>query len=385
MRGRLMHDVDMARLTTWGTGGAAERVYVPADAEDVAEFLAGLAPRDAVLFIGLGSNLLVRDGGIDDVVILTSRGLGRVEELGEDTIRAGAGVPCAKLARYCARRGLGGGEFFAGIPGTVGGALAMNAGAHGSETWDLVARVETVDRRGRRRWRGRNEFEVGYRTVVGESEEWFTSAEIRFACAEPDAVRVRTRRLIRARAATQPVGHRSCGSVFRNPPGDFAGRLVEACGLKGARIGGAVVSEKHGNFIVNDGTASSADIEALIERVRSQVFGETGVRLVSEVRVVGRWTPRAGALRVEGRDRDGHAPPRCHRVRRLCSVRVPSGRHDSGRPDGVRPPSFRLAHAQHFRRAHRRKPPVGVAGRAQAGNCRSDAGRVLSGRHFGRA
>ena len=294
MRGRLMHHESMDNLTTWGTGGAAERVYVPADAEDLAAFLASLDPRDSVLFIGLGSNLLVRDGGVEGVVILTSRGLGRIEGIDRDSVRAGAGVACAKLARYCARKGFAGGEFLAGIPGTIGGALAMNAGAHGVETWDLVRRVETVDRRGRRRWRDRNEFEVGYRTVGGISNEWFTSADIRFERAEPDAVRARTRRLVVARAATQPVGQRSCGSVFRNPPGDFAGRLVEACGLKGVRIGGAVVSEKHGNFIVNDGTASSADIEALIGEVQTHVFDETGVRLVPEVRVVGRRFPEGG-------------------------------------------------------------------------------------------
>ena len=290
-----MHDESMERLTTWGTGGAAERVYVPADVEDLASFLSGLAPRDTVLFIGLGSNLLVRDGGIEGVVILTSRGLGRIEEVDQDTVRAGAGAACAKLARYCARKGFAGGEFLAGIPGTVGGALAMNAGAHGVETWDLVHRVETVDRHGRRRLRERNEFEVGYRTVGGMSDEWFTSADIRFDRAEPDVVRARTRRLVKARAATQPVGQRSCGSVFFNPPDDFAGRLVEACGLKGARIGGAVVSEKHGNFIVNDGTASSSDIEALIGEVQTRVFDETGVRLVPEVRVVGRRTREGGS------------------------------------------------------------------------------------------
>ena len=286
-----MHDVDMSKLTTWGTGGAAERVYVPAAVEDVAAFLAGLEPRDTVVWVGLGSNLLVRDGGVDGVVILTTPGLGRIEELATGTVRAGAGVPCAKLARHCARRGFAGGEFLAGIPGTVGGALAMNAGAHGVETWDLVERVETVDRRGRRRWRDRRDFEVGYRSVAGASGEWFACADIRFVPSDPQAVRDRTRQLVRARAASQPVGQRSCGSVFRNPPGDHAGRLVDVCGLKGTRIGGAVVSEKHGNFIVNDGTASSSDIEALIDRVRSRVHEQTGVRLVPEVRVVGRRTP----------------------------------------------------------------------------------------------
>ena len=291
MRGRLMRNVSMARMTTWGTGGRADRVYVPADAEDLADFLAGLGPRDEVLWVGLGSNLLVRDGGIGGVVILTSRTLGGIEEPGGGLVRAGAGVPCAKLARRFAGRGLAGGEFLAGIPGTLGGALAMNAGAHGAETWDLVHRVETVDRNGGRHWRVRDDFEVGYRSVAGAAAEWFTGAELRLVSEDPATVRARTRGMIRARAASQPVGERSCGSVFRNPPGDHAGRLVEACGLKGARVGGAVVSEKHGNFIVNERNASSSDIEALIGKVRSRVRNETGVDLEPEVRVVGRRPP----------------------------------------------------------------------------------------------
>ena len=298
MRGRLMRSVSMARMTTWGTGGPADRVYAPADVEDLADFLAGLAPADPLLWVGLGSNLLVRDGGVEGVVILTSRGLGGIEEPGERLVRAGAGAACAKLARYLGGKGYAGGEFLAGIPGTIGGALAMNAGAHGAETWDLVHRVETMDRRGCRRWRAGHEFEVGYRSVGGRAGEWFTRADLKVVPGDPGTVRARTRELIRARAASQPVGQRSCGSVFRNPPGDHAGRLVEACGLKGTRIGGAVVSEKHGNFIVNEGTASASDIEALIGKVRSGVFDKTGIDLEPEVRVVGR--PPAPGARCPG-------------------------------------------------------------------------------------
>lgn len=296
MRGRLMSGVCMARLTAWGVGGPADRVYEPADADDLAAFLAGLGPHEPVLWVGLGSNLLVRDGGLEETVILTARGLDRLEEDGDGrTLRAQAGVPCAKLARHCARRGLAGGEFLAGIPGTMGGALAMNAGAHGAETWELVRRAETVDRTGRRRWRGRGGFEPGYRTLGGAAGEWFTCAELRFTPDDPARVQARTRRLVRERARAQPTGRRSCGSVFRNPPGDHAGRLIEACGLKGARIAGAAVSEKHGNFIVNEGGASSADIEALIELVRERVLAATGVRLEPEVRVVGRRRRPQGA------------------------------------------------------------------------------------------
>ena len=288
MRGRLIRDARMSAHTAWGVGGVAERVYLPADIDDVGEFLTNLPPRDPVLWVGLGSNLLVRDGGVEEVVILASRTLGAIEPCEEHTARVEAGVPCAKLARYCAARGLAGGEFFAGIPGTVGGALAMNAGAFDGETWHLVRRVETVNRRGGRRWRERGEFDVGYRTVGGVEDEWFTRGELRFSPDAPAAVTTRTRALIRARARSQPTGQRSCGSVFRNPPGDHAGRLIEQCGLKGLRVAGASVSEKHANFIVNDGTAAAADIEALIERVRGEVLARTGVRLVLEVRIVGR-------------------------------------------------------------------------------------------------
>ena len=297
MRGRLMRNVSMARMTTWGAGGRADRVYMPGDVEDLAHFLAGIGPREEVLWVGLGSNLLVRDGGIGGVVVLTSRTLGRIEEPEGGLVRAGAGVPCAKLARYFAGRGFAGGEFLAGIPGTIGGALAMNAGAHGAEIWDLVHRVETMDRSGGRRWRARDEFEAGYRSVAGAAGEWFIGADLGVVHEEPAAVRARTRGMLRARAASQPIGQRSCGSVFRNPPGDHAGRLVDACGLKGARVGGAVVSEKHGNFIVNERNASSADIEALIDKVRSRVREQTGVDLEPEVRVVGRRAPPPGAGR----------------------------------------------------------------------------------------
>lgn len=301
-----MRNVSMARMTTWGTGGPADHVYAPADVDDLADFFAGSGPvpgpGDPILWVGLGSNLLVRDGGVGGVVILTARRLGRIEESGECLVRAGAGVPCAKLARYLGAKGYAGGEFLAGVPGTIGGALAMNAGAHGAETWDLVQCVETIDRNGRRRRRARREFEIGYRSVEGRPGEWFTCAELRFVPADPAAVKARIRRMIRARAASQPVGQRSCGSVFRNPPGDHAGRLVEACGLKGTRIGGAVVSEKHGNFIVNEGAASSSDVETLIGKVRTRVFDETGVDLEPEVRVVGRRPPsRDGRPKPEGR------------------------------------------------------------------------------------
>jgi len=200
-------------------------------------------------------------------------------------VRAGAGLPCALLARQCVRWQLGPAAFFAGIPGSVGGALAMNAGAFGGETWSHVESVTTIDRAGKLRERERAEFTIGYRSVQGPPTEWFLSAT--FALAPDATTSSGLKAMLARRNATQPLGLPSCGSVFRNPPGDHAGRLIESAGLKGARIGGAVVSEKHANFIVNDGDATAADIEQLIERVRTEVEKASQVRLELEVRLVG--------------------------------------------------------------------------------------------------
>jgi UDP-N-acetylmuramate dehydrogenase len=232
-------------------------------------------------------------------VILTRGLLGRLAVTSEGLVRVEAGVPCAKVARFATRHGLTGAEFLAGIPGTLGGALAMNAGAFGGETWALVARVESIDRSGRRRERPARDYRPGYREVRGPPGEWFVAAHLRLAAGDAGSAAEHIRALLRHRAETQPLGQPSCGSVFRNPPGDFAGRLIEACGLKGARIGGACVSEKHANFIVNVGGASGADVEALIERVRDTVERAHGIRLQTEVKVVGLPVPprgqRAGA------------------------------------------------------------------------------------------
>ncbi|MDX1434893.1 MAG: UDP-N-acetylmuramate dehydrogenase [Gammaproteobacteria bacterium] len=286
-RGELRYDEPLARHTAWGIGGPARRFYVPASVADLARFLAELPAAEEIFFLGLGSNLLVRDGGIDATVIATE-GLAALERLDAGHVRAEAGVPCPKVARFCARLALGGAEFFAGIPGTVGGALSMNAGAFGGETWDLVARVETVDRCGRLRTRRPAEYRVGYRTVVGPSAEWFVAAVLALAPGDDERGRARIRELLRMRAETQPLGTRNCGSVFRNPPGDHAARLIEASGLKGERAGAAVVSTKHANFIINEGGASARDVEALIARVIARVAEATGVALEPEVRVVGR-------------------------------------------------------------------------------------------------
>jgi UDP-N-acetylmuramate dehydrogenase len=286
-RGVLLHNEPMARHTTWRVGGPAERYYRPADIDDLAQFLAALPAGEPVHWLGLGSNLLVRDHGIRGTVIALSGTLDGLTRLDGPRVRAEAGVSCAKVARFCSRQGLGGAEFLAGIPGTLGGALAMNAGAFGGETWELVEAVETVGRDGHRRERDPRDYRIGYRSVKGPADEWFVAATLRLTDGGGEAATKRVRELLDRRGKTQPIGEPSAGSVFRNPPGDHAARLIEACGLKGTCVGGACVSEKHANFIVNKGGATAADIEALMARVAEAVERVHGVRLQPEVRIVG--------------------------------------------------------------------------------------------------
>ncbi|MCZ6560959.1 MAG: UDP-N-acetylmuramate dehydrogenase [Gammaproteobacteria bacterium] len=285
-RGRIRHNESMSRHTSWRVGGPADIYFEPADARDLADFLAGLDRDSEIHWVGLGSNLLVRDGGLRGVVIATHRGLSGLERLEDGLVRAEAGVACAKLARQCARWKLGPAEFFAGIPGTVGGALAMNAGAFDGETWQRVSAVETVDRTGQIRTRLCEEFEVSYRTVEMPAAEWFIAGLFDFR-EQADASVESIRKLLARRKESQPIGRPSCGSVFRNPRNDYAARLIEACGLKGLRLGGAEVSGKHANFIINTGSATAADVESLIKKIQDQVRREQGVDLVAEVRIVG--------------------------------------------------------------------------------------------------
>jgi UDP-N-acetylmuramate dehydrogenase len=291
-RGELRRDEPMARHTSWRVGGPVDTWYKPADLDDLASFLAALPPEVPVHWIGLGSNLLVRDGGIRGVVIATHGVLSRMDRFGARGIFAEAGVACAKIARSCARWELGAGEFFAGIPGTLGGALAMNAGAFGGETWDYVRSVDTLDRAGVRRRRPREEYELGYRSVRGPEGEWFIAAELQFPSGRP-TTQASIRELLVKRNTSQPIGEPSCGSVFTNPAGDHAARLIEAAGLKGYRIGAAEVSPKHANFIINTGGAKAADIEALLQHVAAEVERAHGVRLAAEVRILGE-TARSG-------------------------------------------------------------------------------------------
>jgi UDP-N-acetylmuramate dehydrogenase len=286
-RGELRYDESMARHTSWRAGGPARRFYKPADLADLCVFLQDLDPDEPLLWVGLGSNLLVRDGGFRGTVIYTFGALTALDWLDDKTLRVEAGVSCARVARETTRRGLTGVEFLAGIPGTMGGALAMNAGAFGGETWPRVITVETIDRYGHLRQRAATEFAVGYRSVSGVPGESFVAAHLRLEPGDAEAAQRRIRDLLDRRGATQPTQQYSCGSVFRNPPGDFAARLIELAGLKGTWLGGAQVSAKHANFIVNAGNASAAEIEALLLQVQAEVMRVHGVRLETEVRIVG--------------------------------------------------------------------------------------------------
>jgi UDP-N-acetylmuramate dehydrogenase len=283
---RVLHDVPMSRHTSWHAGGPADLYFTPRDTMDLASFMRQLSVQCPVMWIGLGSNLLVRDGGIRGAVVSTHGALGTLERKSANLIRAEAGVPCARIARQCVKWGLGPAEFFAGIPGTLGGALAMNAGAWGGETWAHVVEVEVLDRRGARRTRTPADYEIGYRRVKGPDNEWFLSAHLKFE-RQPGVNAQAIRDLLEKRRETQPIGEWSCGSVFTNPPGDHAARLIEDAGLKGYRIGDASVSAKHANFIINHGAARAADLEALIGHVQRTVKAVHGVDLTTEVRIVG--------------------------------------------------------------------------------------------------
>ncbi|HSN19246.1 MAG TPA: UDP-N-acetylmuramate dehydrogenase [Usitatibacter sp.] len=312
LRGTLRHDEPMARHASWRAGGAARVFYQPADIDDLCAFLRAFPEPRPVLFVGLGSNLLVRDGGFDGAVVLTHHTLTgiRIGERGLATVIVGAGVPAPHLARFVAKHGGGGAEWMAGVPGTIGGALAMNAGCYGGETWNHVVSVDTVDRRGRLRRRGKEDYEIGYRHVALASgaQEWFVGAVLAFEAGDTARSMARIRELLARRVASQPLSQPNAGSVFRNPPGDHAARLVESCGLKGFAVGGAQVSTKHANFIVNLGGASAADIESIIEHVERTVRERTGVALVREVRIVGHAAP-------EGRSGDAAPQARPGRPR----------------------------------------------------------------------
>lgn len=309
LRGTLRNNVAMSRHTSWRAGGHAERVYQPADLADLIIFLRTLPAGEPVVAIGLGSNLLIRDGGLRGTVLLLHAALTEMNIEADGSIYAQAGVSGAKLARFAAKHNLRGAEFFAGIPGTLGGMLAMNAGCYGSETWSVVKNAQTLMRSGKLLEREPDNYEIDYRHVVLRKEtkyleyndaplsnflpvcheEFFVGAKLRLLTGDGEIARREIKSLLSKRIASQPLNLPNAGSVFRNPPNDYAARLIEQCGLKGLQIGGARVSEKHANFIVNVGEATAADIENLINKVQASVQQKTGVCLHPEVRIIGEY------------------------------------------------------------------------------------------------
>jgi len=287
IRGELLKNEPMKKHTSWRVGGPADVYFKPVDIDDVATFLSQQSGDDPIYWVGLGSNLLVRDAGIRGTVISTSGLLNGLEVLENNLVRAEAGVACPKVAKFSAKQGLIGAEFLAGIPGTIGGALAMNAGAFGGETWSKIVAVETLDRKGRRHQRTPEEYEISYRHVNGPVDEWFISGIFQFTEGDGTQSLADMKTLLDKRNASQPTNHPSCGSVFRNPQDDYAARLIEMAGLKGFCLGGACVSEKHANFIVNNGNATAADIESLIEMVEKKVADQHGINLIREVHFLG--------------------------------------------------------------------------------------------------
>lgn len=290
-RGKLLRDEPLARHISWRCGGKADLAYVPADRDDLAAFLRQLPEGEPLTVIGLGSNLLIRDGGVRGVVVLM-HAPGGVLAVADGLVYAEAGVASPKLARFAAMHDCAEAEFLTGIPGTVGGALAMNAGCYGGETWRHVAKVEMARRDGSFAMLEPGAFSIGYRSVLRADgrglDDVFTAAWFRFPQGDSTRARARIKALLARRIATQPLNLPNAGSVFRNPAGDHAARLIEACGLKGYAIGGACVSEKHANFIVNpNGAAKASDIESLIAHVRKVVADKAGVLLEPEVRIIG--------------------------------------------------------------------------------------------------
>ncbi len=291
IRGELRHDEPMSLHVSWRAGGHAKQFFKPADLADLQAFLPTLSKAEPVMLVGLGSNLLVRDGGFPGTIVLTTPMLrGLAADAADATIVcAGAGVVSPHVAKFAAKHSLAAAEWLAGVPGTVGGALAMNAGCYGTETWEQVVDCTTVDRDGVLHTRTSADYEIGYRHVAAKfaNEEWFVAVRFRFQPGDASIAQARIKELLAKRMASQPLDKPNAGSTFRNPPGDHAARLIESCGLKGFSIGGAQVSSKHANFIINTGTATAADIENLIAHMQATVKARTGKELVREVKIVG--------------------------------------------------------------------------------------------------
>jgi UDP-N-acetylmuramate dehydrogenase len=287
LQGELRTQEPMSRHTSWKTGGNADYYYIASDINDLAKFISKLPTSTPITWIGFGSNLLVRDGGVSGVVVSVVGLLNELKKINETEIFIGAGVSCVKVAHFSAKHGLEGIEFLAGIPGPIGGALAMNAGAYGGEIWSYIKEVETINRKGKREIFEKDKFDINYRSVSISENEWFIACKMKLEISTRTVVSDRIKKMLSERADGQPLGQLSCGSVFRNPTNQHAAKLIELCGLKGKKVGGAVISDKHSNFIINTGNATSLDIEKLIEFIQACVYEKYDIKLIPEVRIIG--------------------------------------------------------------------------------------------------
>lgn len=288
-RSEVLQDVPLKDFTSLRVGGNAKILYRPDSLDDLQNFLK-LTPKDLpVMWLGLGSNSLIRDNGFNGAVILTQNNFNEISLKDNNLISASAGVPCAQMARFSARNNLSGGEFWAGIPGTMGGALRMNAGCFNGQTWDYVVDVTTINRFGEVKTRPKDDFQISYRSVSGlQEDEWFIGATFRLKQGTKDESLKVIKDLLEKRAQTQPTSEYNCGSIFKNPENNYAAQLIETSGLKGIMIGNAEVSLKHANFIINkQGQAKAKDIESLILYVRDTVEKNTGIKLDMEVKIIG--------------------------------------------------------------------------------------------------
>ncbi|HEV2614349.1 MAG TPA: UDP-N-acetylmuramate dehydrogenase [Gammaproteobacteria bacterium] len=285
----LLHNEPLSKYTSWRVGGPAKNVFIADDLNNLVNFLKTLPESENILWLGLGSNVLIRDGGYNGTVIITQGSfLNTIEKLEDNIIKISAGAACGTVARTCARLGLMGIEFLAGVPGTMGGALAMNAGAHGGETWNYVEQCEVINRRGEIKIRPAADYKVSYRQVIcPDNQEWFLAGYLKLIPGNKEESLAKIKDLLAHRTNTQPINLPNCGSVFRNPPNNFAAKLIESCNLKGFKIGGAEVSQKHANFIINTGHATAHDIEALIQHIADAVKKQHDIELIREVHIIG--------------------------------------------------------------------------------------------------
>lgn len=290
VRGRIERDAQLAPYTWFRVGGPADVLFVPEDEADLSTFLEGLEPAVPVLPIGVGSNLLVRDRGVEGVVIRLGRGFSKVEARGGARIFAGAGVPDAVLAREAAKAGIAGLEFYRGVPGSVGGACVMNAGCYGAETREVLVEAYAVSRSGQTLTLSNADMRFSYRKAEAAAGAGliFTGALFEGTPDEPAAITARMDEITARREASQPIREKTGGSTFKNPPGDSAWRLVDASGWRGRLFGGAMFSDKHANFLINTGSATAGDLEGLGEKVRADVKARLGVDLEWEIKRVGR-------------------------------------------------------------------------------------------------